>query len=150
MRQHDHEPRPNGNEHPSFRDRLRELLPDIAFEETPELTEARTVITKMLSGSEAHNPDHTRAAWGEYAKLCEEIVDENEADHKTVLPRAGRQIATLVHKALIFERVGNDDRCTELLTEAIMYALADAHKDHFATVASCLWAERNRIEARSH
>jgi hypothetical protein len=126
MSQRNSEHEANSNSHElrsvSFTDKLRELLPDVKFEEPAAMQEARLAVLEALA-TRTQDPDFLRSVWEEYAKVCEQIVnDATPADADPQL-RAKQQIAALVHKALIFREAGNTRRYGEDLVDAEEYAL---------------------------
>lgn len=103
-----------------FSDKLKTLLPGVEFEEPAELYEARMTILEALH-VENIDPELLRSAWSEYATICERYVGTTESDDLQGT-RVHRQIATLLHKAIIFHEVGNHQRYVDELTDAETYA----------------------------
>lgn len=106
---------------PTFTDRLSRLLTGIEFEETSDILEARTAVVEALTGSN-QDPDFLRSVWEEYATVCEQAVDSRTQGDTDPQHRAGLQIATLIHKALIFREIGDTQRYGEDLVDAEEYA----------------------------
>lgn len=144
MSQHSLEHEPNSDscetDHISFTDKLRELLPDIEFEESAEILEARMAVLEALTGSD-QNPDFLRSVWIEYTMICERAVDDATPSDADPQMRAKPQIAALVHKALIFREIGNVQRYGEDLTDAEEYALAKG----LCEVAEAIGAELDSL-----
>lgn len=107
------------NETSPFLDKFRELLPGINFEESAEMREARLAIVEALARKDP-GPDFIKSVWVEYAKICEQTVDSKTEMNPQF--HAQLQIATLVHKALIFREAGNIQRYGEDLSDAEEYA----------------------------
>lgn len=148
----EHEPdtRSHENEEPTFSDKFRELLPGVAFEESAEMRDARTAILEALKGPN-QDPAFLRSVWIEYAKVCEETVDQktptaaDEADSKIrAWIRMQLQIASLVHKALIFREAGDLRRYGQELTVTEDYALTK----HIDEVARVIGAELDELARR--
>lgn len=126
------------NEEVGFTEKFKDLLPGIDFEESTEILEARTAIIEALT-ADNHDADLLYAVWSEYADLCEQIID-GMADTDSPL-RAQRQIATIVHKALIFREAGNRHRYGEELRDAEDYA----YNMRLDTVATAITIELDNL-----
>ena len=109
----------NESERSIFADKFRGLLPGMEFEEPTELLEARTAVAEALI-SKGQGSDIIQSVWIEYAKICEQIVDDMAETSPQY--RAQLQIATLVHKALIFREAKDMWRYSEALNDAREYA----------------------------
>ncbi|MDN5274673.1 MAG: hypothetical protein JWP06_574 [Candidatus Saccharibacteria bacterium] len=138
------------NEESEFSHKFRELLPGVAFEESAEMRDARTAILEALNGPN-QDPEFLRSVWIEYAKVCEEAVDQKtptfaeEADSKIrAWIRMQLQIASFVHKALIFREAGNLRRYGQELTIAEEYALTK----HIDEVAMAIGTELDELARR--
>jgi hypothetical protein len=128
----------NENEKQSFTDKLQTLLPEIEFEESVELLDARTAVLEALTMDESE-PDLIRLVWVEYAKICERIVDSRAADGSPI--RAQIQIAVLIHKALIFHEAKNIQRYNEDLYDAAAYA----YNMRFEKIVEAIDAELRKL-----
>jgi hypothetical protein len=116
---HEFSPKPSEDEKPIFAHMFKDLLPDVEFAESTEMLEARTAILEALTMN-TRNPELLQSAWVEYAKICEQTVDDRTDNDPRV--RNQLQIAVLIHKALIFREVGDMKRYGEDLVDAEEYA----------------------------
>ncbi len=117
----------------SFADKFRDLLPGVELEEPIEMLEARTAVIEALASNQ--NSDFLQSIWIEYTNICEQIVDsKTDTDPQS---RAQLQIATLVHKALIFREAGDMQRYSEDLNDAEDYAF----NMHFDEIAEAIRTE---------
>lgn len=114
----------------AFEDKFRDLLPGVEFEEPSEILEARIAILEALTRGD-QNPDFLKSVWIEYTKVCEHVVDNKTLDGTDPHTRSKLQVATLVHKALIFRKSGDIQRYSEELTDAEEYAF-NARLDEIA------------------
>jgi hypothetical protein len=109
---------PESPKTPDFINELKGLLTRLEFEESEALLEARIALLAALN-QEDQNKNLLRAVSIEYAKVCEQIVDESESD---ISDRAQLQIGMIVYKALVFFEANDLSRCIEELGEAEEYA----------------------------
>lgn len=132
-------PDPNKNEEHTFEHKFKDLLPGVEFEESADLLEARTAILEALTNN-GHDPEFLRSVWAEYANVCEQAVDSRtDTDPQN---RAQLQIATLVHKALIFRKIGDIQHYSEDLSSAEEYAW----NMHFDEIAETIAMELDHLE----
>ncbi len=117
----------------SFVEKMSELLPDIQWRESHELLDARITIINALQTPDI-DPTLLTSAWSEYAIIHEQSVDQESSNLDSVLTRAQLQIATLVHKALIFREVDNIQRYGEELVDAEEYA----YQEHLDDVSRAI------------
>jgi hypothetical protein len=97
---------------------VAELVEQLDFRPSPELTEAsQAVIAGLRDGVTAES--QLSLAWGEYARISEEIVEE-ALDPKQY---TRWQIGALIHKALLFRAANIMIRYLEELDHAEVYAL---------------------------
>lgn len=113
-----------------FTNKFHELLPGVDFEESAEMLEARMAIIEALS-THIQDPELLRFIWINYAKICEQNVDDKTPNNAHPQIRAQFQIAALVHKSLIFRESGDIERYSEDLSDAEEYALTK-HLDEIA------------------
>lgn len=106
-------------EKPAFADKFRDLLPSVEFKEPIEMLEARTAVLEVLTRND-QDSDLLRFAWVEYAKTCEQVVDNHPDTDPHI--RAQLHIVMLVHKALLFHEIGDTQRYGEILSAAEEYA----------------------------
>jgi hypothetical protein len=130
----------NPENEPAFMDKLRTLLPGVEFEETPDLQDARVAVLEALTNG-VQDADLLRTMWGEYAHITEQLVDSQTDNDSDPQRRAQLQLATLVHKALLFREVGNIQRYGEDLTDAEAYA----YNIHLDDIAGALNAELDSL-----
>jgi hypothetical protein len=130
----------NPENEPAFMDKLRTLLPGVEFEETPDLQEARVAVLEALTNG-VQDADLLRTMWGEYVHITEQLVDSQTSNDSDPQRRAQLQLATLVHKALLFREVGDIQRYGEDLTDAEDYA----YNMHLDDIAVALTAELDSL-----
>lgn len=99
-------------------DPMTSLIETLDFRASSELIEASSAIVDGISKFGDRDP-RIRAAWVEYAKISEQMIDGNETD-RVAYSRA--QIAAIIHKSLIFRAVGNNLRYISELDSAEVYA----------------------------
>ena len=96
------------------------LLRELNFRVPPELAVAAGAIVKGIQAFGNDDPN-VRSAWVEYANISERVVETSEtAVNPTTYDEA--QIAVIIHKSLIFQRVSNWLRYIEELDSADVYA----------------------------
>lgn len=117
--EHEFSSQPNESEKIAFIDKFKDLLPGVEFEEPIEMLEARTAVLEALI-EHRHNPDFLQSVWIEYAKICEQIVDDRSETEPDI--RAQLQIAILIHKALIFREAKDMQHYYEDLIDVEEYA----------------------------
>lgn len=105
----------------SFLEKMSQLLPNIEFEETAEMHEARMAILEAARRYD-QGSDSLRSVWIEYAVLCEQEVDRRASTTNNSTFRMQLQIASLVHKALIYREAGDRQRYLDELAGAKEYA----------------------------
>jgi hypothetical protein len=127
-------------EAPNFTDMFRFLLRDVEFEEPVEMAEARMAVSEALTKSH-QDPDFLRSVWEEYDKICEQTVDAATPQDADPPIRARLQIATLVHKALIFREIGDTQRYGEELAYAEDYAF----NTHLDAIAEAIGTELDNL-----
>lgn len=96
------------------------LFPKLDFEETPDLAEARQVIVEALKND--LDPANRKEMWIEYIKIGEQIT--NALGVQDIEGRAKVHTALILHKALVFHKVGDQKRYIEELIDAEEYAVS--------------------------
>lgn len=117
--EHEFGPKSNESERITFTDKFQGLLSGIEFEEPTALFEVRAAALEALTRKN-QGPDFIQSVWVEYAKICEQIVDDRTETNPQ--HRAQLQIAILIHKALIFREAEDMQRYREDLSNAREYA----------------------------
>lgn len=129
---------PTPSERLNFSDKFRELLPGVEFEEPAELLEARTAVLQALA-REDQQSNFLQSVWIEYAKICEQIIDNRIESSPQI--RAQLQIAILIHKALIFREAENIQRYGEDLNGAEEYA----YNMHLDEIVEAIGTELDKL-----
>lgn len=104
----------------SFRDGS-DLVERLGLPQTPELVEASEAIIAGLRDLTTAEPK-LRAAWVEYARIVEAMVEAVDPDNTQLEAYRRAQISALINKALVFRTVDNMTRYLEELDHAEEYA----------------------------
>src|SRR4051812_6853152 len=98
---------------------FEEVLAQLDFEESPDLSEAKQAVTIMLSQNDV-DPKLRSRVWGEFFDIGENIVD-TQIGREDIIGRSRLHIALVIYEAQIFLELDMYDSCLEKLHQAYQY-----------------------------